>query len=237
MVVDTEDSQIARDVHKGRKFIIDLQPKRSGGNRTAACRGCRTSFEPGEIRVCPLSKKKSRGGWYVHLDCVHSGWQADDRAQAEDAIVHSHAQELGSRGVQVSPAIAAAESQDAQMGDASELAAPANQTGGSSSTPRHRASDESGGNAGFEGNVLHNLEWWANVDVTKAIRCNAVRTWEGAHPSLEQSLEEAKLAILKLIKQRDDNWETAWRLLLLYDRLMYARMPAKLRPQGISATQ
>ena len=33
MEVDAEGSQMGGNVHKGWKFIIDLQPKRSGGNR------------------------------------------------------------------------------------------------------------------------------------------------------------------------------------------------------------
>ena len=64
-----------------------------------------------------------------------------------------------------------------------------------------------------------------------------MRTWEGAHPSLEQGLEEGKLPIMKMIQQKDDKWTTGWKLLLLYDRLMFARMPAKLRPQEVTATQ
>ena len=44
------------DACKRQKFVIDLQLKGVGGNKTAV--HGRTSFEAGEIRACPLSKRK-----------------------------------------------------------------------------------------------------------------------------------------------------------------------------------
>ena len=104
--------------YRGRRFIIDLQPNRPGANRTASCRGCRVAFEAGEMRACPFAKKKARGGWYVHLDCVHGGWQAEGRAQTEDTIVQSHGHSLTTRGVQLISAAAASETPDPEMPDA-----------------------------------------------------------------------------------------------------------------------
>ncbi|CAK0790897.1 unnamed protein product [Prorocentrum cordatum] len=88
----------------------------------------------------------------------------------------------------------------------------------------------------FEENILRNLDWWDLVDVEQALLCT-VRTWEGAHPSLDHSLEEAKGAVLKCAAEAGPDRERGWRLLMLFDRLLYARMPAKLRPQDVTATQ
>ena len=224
--------------HTARNFIIDLQPKRPGANRTAACRGCRVSFEPGELRACPVARKKARGGWYVHLHFVQGGWQPDDRMQADDLIWQSHAHEFASRGVQPTP-IEAVEVPDADMTDANGSVAAGTPVEDPAIAPRHPTTDSSGSGdkVCFEENVLRSLDWWDNIDVPGAIKQKPVPTWEGAHASLEQGIEEGKLSILKLIWQKDGRWLIAWKLLLMYDRLLYARTPAKLRPEGVTATQ
>ena len=50
---------------------------------------------------------------------MQGGWQAEDRAQAEDAVAQSHAHELAIRGVQITSAAAAAAGKptDVQMED------------------------------------------------------------------------------------------------------------------------
>ena len=80
------------------------------------------------------------------------------------------------------------------------------------------------------------MDWSHKADIEKALLMT-VRTWEAAHPSLEQGLEEAKGALLKCSVEPGPNRDRAWKLLMIFDRLMYARLPAKQRSEDDSATQ
>ena len=101
---------------------------------------------------------------------MQGGWQAEDRAQAEDAVAQSHAHELAIRGVQIisTAAAAAGKPTDVQMKD---NMGPTLQSEGSVSTSAAGlVSANLDGKDCFEGNVLRNLAWRASIDVTAAMK-------------------------------------------------------------------
>lgn len=218
-----EDTSDGKGVHSevcsmetdesSRQFNVDEQPLRG---KAAVCRACRQFFDRGDLRIVQKEKAHLKNGWYLHLDCIHDGIRHDDTFDQITQISSSNMARLQEVGgyARNTPCL------DDDMGHA--------QPG---TLQLQRASV-------FEDNTLRNMSWWSDVDVVAAITGCTVHTWEGAHPSLEAGLEEAKLAVLQMVVASADSENiAAWKLLMLIDRLMYARIPAKLRPKDVSATQ
>ena len=173
-------------------------------------------FNRGDLRVMPKDKEHLKNRWCLHLDRIHDGIRSGDTFNQLVQISSCNAARLQEAGtsVQTSPI----PDVDMVCKQPSEVKPQKNNV--------------------FEENSLRNMTWWNEVDVAIAIKGCTVHTWEGAHPALEAGLEEAKLAVLQMvITNTNVDSRRAWKLLLMFDRLMYARMPAKARPKDVTATQ
>lgn len=201
-----------------RRFVVDAQPRRKN---VASCRCCREPFAVGDLRCAPKAKASCGGGWFVHVECIADGLRLDDTVE-HPGLTQDQARNLRARlGPARTPTLGATRT-PLRPRDAAAVA-----TADASQLP------ESGP---FEDNVLRNLQWWDAVDLRAALQ-NRVPTWEAAHPSQAVALVEAKTAVMSLALGDGAQHERAWRLLLLMDRLIFAKPASHVQPDKVTATQ
>eukprot|EP00969_Alexandrium_andersonii_P201604 8907275-Alexandrium_andersonii.AAC.1 len=74
----------------------------------------------------------------------------------------------------------------------------------------------------FERNVLRNVEWWESLDMGDALG-SCVPTWDRVPQDTVAAIEELKAAVIKACLAADGRTTGVWKLLLLLDRLLFAK--------------
>ena len=196
-----------------RSWVASLQPR---SRRRAACRSCRNSFNPEELRITPQKYATTRS-WYYHWHCVHDGIAPQDIVN-DDALDDNAKKELRSmpRG-QAGPTDAGilANLATATTGDTMD-------TDDGISTMDLLTADPVPHD--FTDNQLRSMEWWDDMDWRSAAQAH-VPTWEAIPDEVRDAVAEAREVVLQeyLSASTPDAREQHWRLAQFMDRLLFWR--------------